>query len=169
MFACAVIAALPGSADADVTLSNGFMGQVVVTSDAESDVVPITYDADTFNVTIDDGDSVYCQEPVVYPGPAECSYTSVFQLFVDLGEGDDRSRVFASGDFAWPAGKELFMAGQEGDDKLTGGEGKDHFYGGTGKDKIIADDGKKDQTIWCGKGDDPSAKIDDKDPEPKSC
>jgi hypothetical protein len=63
------------------------------------------------------------------------------------------------------------LDGAYGNDLLEGGLGKDTLLGSEGIDKLKAKDGVKDAKINCGPGKNrrESARIDGKDPEPKSC
>ena len=192
------VAAIPASAQASITLSDGAgSGEVMVTSDEEGDTLPIAYDQDSFTFTVDAGTSTLCVGPISYPGLTDCPYIGMIFLGVSMGAGDDYAYAYAKGDNPWPEGKLLQMDGGQdedkldggegndrldggngddgrirgfgGDDRLTGGAGKDGFNGGKGKDKLRAKDGEKDKKLDCGPGSDPNPKADGKDPNPISC
>jgi Ca2+-binding RTX toxin-like protein len=79
----------------------------------------------------------------------------------DTGGGRDRL-------LGGPRDDELL--GREGKDLIEGGPGRDRLAGGRGRDELHAKDERRDETIDCGKGDDPAATFDrGLDPEPRRC
>ena len=77
----------------------------------------------------------------------------------DVSDEADRLTGGAAGD--------VIFGGESGD-VLIGAGGQDQLFGENGKDRLKAKDGVKDLKIACGKGRD-RAKVDGKDPRPKSC
>ena len=83
-------------------------------------------------------------------------------LFSDGFDSSDEADRLTGG-----AAADVIFGGEAGD-VLTGAGGPDQLFGESGRDRLKAKDGVKDLKIACGKGRD-RAKVDGKDPRPKSC
>jgi hypothetical protein len=87
---------------------------------------------------------------------------AVFPQFQNLTGGFNNLRGSSFGDV---------LTGDNGPNRITGSAGVDTMFGLSGIDKLNAKDGTKDTRIDCGPGKNrkESAKVDGKDPRPRSC
>ncbi len=81
---------------------------------------------------------------------------------LDGERGDDRVRGGAGEDK---------LKGSYGSDRISGGSGHDRLLGGVGDDLLLARDGQRDREVSCWHGSDKheAARVDRKDPRPRSC
>lgn len=128
-------------------------------------------------------------------GAAVCPAVGVARIVVDAGDGADtvdllienapgaipatlrggkgNDRLFGSvgADSLVGGGGGDTLVGRGGNDELFGGKGGDTLIGGAGIDRLFAADGRRDRVLNCGAGSNrrERAKLDRRDPKPKSC
>jgi len=191
VLAAFIALAVPASASAVTTISDGPNGKLVVSGSGTDNLLQVLHGNEggtnhfqlSVNGSPDGGtlseNSSHCQ-PADFFGDqiSECDY-DINRMVVKLREGKDET-FFESdtSDQPWPAAVKLVidggggndrLRGSEANDKIKGGSGKDALVGWFGSDKLLAKDGTRDRRISCGPGDNETAKTDPNDPQPRSC
>jgi hypothetical protein len=153
--ALAVLAALPATASATLTISYSPETGALVQGDGASEGVsvgdpfgPIRFLPAGFGGTIQTGTLVAgpgCTagtgaSPASPAGSVSCAQSGSGVVTANLGAGDDR--IFSSG---YPG--DQFLFGEDGNDRLGSGDGFDLVDGGAGNDQLGGDSGGTDTLL----------------------